>query len=132
MQNGNRTQPYSSNILNFSNESVYLDKHALIGTLHFYTGYTVEQDILVVVSNNIEVKNENGMLPCTPKDTDFMCSSTEVDTYRKIKFIICKQHRDIFSLHQGDIGLTKLCSPDTGDYPPIAQKLYSHLLKHTE
>ena len=42
--------------------------------------------------------------------------------------------KDIFSLHQGDIGHAKLVAMDidTGDHPPLVQKPYMLKLKHTQ
>ena len=47
---------------------------------------------------------------------------------------ICEEYKDIFSLHQGDIGHTILpiIDTDTGDHPPIKQKPYMLPLKHTQ
>ena len=72
-------------VVNFSNENVHLDKNAFIGTLHQYTGHRDEQDILIVETNLTELKNENVILPCTPKDAIFVCSPTDADTHRRMK-----------------------------------------------
>ena len=77
-----------------------------------------------------------------------MCSPTEVDTQRKINLesanpdpevqktfdMLCKEHKDIFFLHQSDVGYIKLVTMDidTGHHSPIAQKHYTLLLKHTQ
>ena len=44
---------------------------------------------------------------------------------------LCEEYRDIFSIHQGARGHTKLHTMDIerGDYPPIAQKHYTMAIK---
>ena len=44
---------------------------------------------------------------------------------------LCKEYKDIFSLHQDDIGHTKLLmiDIDTGDHPRIVQKPYTFSIK---
>ena len=44
----------------------------------------------------------------------------------------CEEYKDILSLHQGDIGHTKLLTMDidTGDHPPITAEPYTLPLKH--
>ena len=47
---------------------------------------------------------------------------------------ICKEYKNIFSLHQGDGGHTKLVTMDidTGDHSPVTQKPDMLPLKHTQ
>ena len=47
---------------------------------------------------------------------------------------LCEEYSDIFSLHPGDIGHTKLLTIDidTGDHIHIAQKPYTLPLKHAQ
>ena len=87
-------------------------------------------------------------LPCTLAGAKFVCSSAEVNIYSKINLDhnpqkleihqalnkLCEGYKDIFLLHQGDIGCNKLLTTDigTGDYPPITEKLYTLLLKCTQ
>ena len=87
-------------------------------------------------------------LPCTPTSAKCVCSSAEVNTYRKNNVAhtphsletvqtlnkLCEEYKDIFLLHQGDIGHTKLLAMDidTGDHPPTTQKPFTLPLKHTQ
>ena len=66
------------------------------------------------------------MVLCTQQDTKHVCSPAEVDIHRKINLEsiplcpeimkaldkLCGQYKDIYSLHQGDIGHTKLLAMD--------------------
>ena len=122
-----------------------MEKHALVETLHLYTEHSDEQDIPVTDVNHTEVSNENDILPCTPKDAKFVCSSAEVGTHRKINLestpldpeiqetfdMPCEEYKEIFSLHQGDIDHTKLIitGSNTEDHPTNAKKLYTLWLK---
>ena len=47
---------------------------------------------------------------------------------------LCEEYKDTFSLHQGDIGHTKLLAIDIdkGYHHPIALKPYTLQLKHTQ
>ena len=47
---------------------------------------------------------------------------------------LCEEYRDSFSLHQSDIGYTKLLTmdTDTGNHAPIAQKPYTLPLRYTK
>ena len=47
---------------------------------------------------------------------------------------LCEKYKDIFLLHQGDIGHTKLCPMHAviGGHPPMAQKPYTLPLKHSQ
>ena len=71
-------------------------------------------------------KRINCTLPCTPPSAKFLCSPPEASTLRKINLDLtsqtpetkqalnelCEEYKDIFSLHQGDIGHTKLLTVD--------------------
>ena len=57
-------------------------------------------------------------LPCTPPSAKFVCLPTEVNTHRELNLDntletqqtfneLCEEYKNIFSLHQGDIGHTK-------------------------
>ena len=65
-------------------------------------------------------KNQSGSHPTKSRN------STALDK-------LCEEYKDIFPIHQGDIGHTKMLPMDVdmGDHPLIAQKLYTLLLKHT-
>ena len=61
---------------------------------------------------------QENVLPCTPPNSKPVCSPAEVNTHRRInldhtpqsaeiqrKFDeLCKEYKEIFSLHQGDLG----------------------------
>ena len=78
----------------------------------------------------------------------FIASPAEIEVHRKIVLQdaeitddhrqafkdLCAKFSDIFSTDYGDIGKTPLLEVEinTGDSPPITQKPYTLLLKHTE
>ena len=78
----------------------------------------------------------------------YICSPTEVNMHMKINLDhslhgletqqplneLCEEYKEIFVLHQGGIGHTKLLTMDIdrGVHPPFAQKPYTLPLKHTE
>ena len=88
------------------------------------------------------------MLPFTLQDATFVCSPAEMDTHCKIYEESsplsaeaqealdqeCKEHKDIFSLHKGNMCHTELLTMDidTGDYPLIAKRPFTPLLKHMQ
>ena len=78
----------------------------------------------------------------------FITSPADIETQRKVKLqdayitemdkarfkCLCNEFEDIFSKSSEDIGHTPLVTMDidTGDSPPVCQKLYSLPLKHVE
>ena len=74
-------------------------------------------------------------MPCTQQDAKLLCSCAEIDTHRKINLgstsldlemhkvldELYEEYKDMFSLHQGDIGHTKLLTMyiHAGDHPTI-------------
>ena len=86
--------------------------------------------------------------PMTPEQTSFITSPTDVEGHRKAKlkdvqvsdedqaqfWSLCEEFRDVFSSDSQDIGKTPLIKMDidTGNSPPICQRLYTLLLKHAE
>ena len=92
-----------------------------------------------------EEEKENTKIPLEKK---FITSLAEVNTHRKVNLqdakvsakyrkqfkLLCKEFEDIFSKDYTDIGKTPLITMDidTGDNPPVCQKLYNLPLKHRE
>ena len=84
------------------------------------------------------MEHSDTTFPCTPPNTKFVCSPTEVNTNRKLNLNhtpqnmeirenlneLCKEYKDTDILHQYDTGHPKLLTKDidTGDHPPITQK----------
>ena len=78
----------------------------------------------------------------------FITSPAEINTHRQVNLqdaeisakykeqfrLLCKEFEDIFSKDSTDIGKTPLITMDidTGDSPPVCQKLYNLPLKHRE
>ena len=83
-----------------------------------------------------------------PNDSTFVCSPANIQTYHKVNLkdnlidnatmepfaAMSDDYTDIVSLHSGDIGHTQhaMMNIDTGDHPPIVQKLYILPPKHIQ
>ena len=104
-------------LINLLNGLVQLTKLTSVGSLQLYTLMKPKHCCLEI--NQVIVEKE--LLPHIPQDAKYTCS-TEMDTHRKIdldscllcseaqKILdeFCEEYKDISSLHQGDIGHTKL------------------------
>ena len=71
--------------------------------------------------HQLVTEQSDDTLPCIPPGTNFVHCPAEVSTHTKIKYLdhtpqsqemhqalndLCGEYKDIFSLHQGDIGYT--------------------------
>ena len=94
-------------------------KHAIVGSIRWDTDYQEIQNFKVY---QLVAKQQKDIFPFTLLETKPVCSSAELGMQRKINLdytsqcsetlqaldILCEEYRDIFSLHQGDIGHMKL------------------------
>ena len=123
------------NLINLSSDVVQIEKYTMIGILQLYAD---NQELENFEICRLSMENSDTNLSCSLHSAKFVCSPAEVNTHRKITLDhnpqsqeiqqalakLCEEYEDIFSIHLGDIGYTKLLTMDidTEDYPPIAQK----------
>ena len=91
------------------------------------------------------VPKNRGLLP-VPWKSNFLCSPAEVSKHRKVKLKskpieedtaqkfdeLCDHFPEIFLKSSEDIEKTNTMDINTGDHPPICQKIYTLALKHYE
>ena len=108
---------------------------------------TEPSPILLEEDNDIEeLKEQKRKITLENTEKKFITSPADIDVHRKVELQdaevteaqqnafkeLCDEYKDIFSTDSSDIGKTPLLEIeiDTGDSPPITQKLYTLPLKH--
>ena len=137
-------------LINFSVDDISFSKGEIIGFLQnqsldiskIKTETSTEPSPIIIEEDNVtEVLQEQG-------EKKFITSPADIDVHRKVKLQdaevseehqiafkeLCNEFKDIFLVDSSDIGKTPLVEMeiDTGDSPPITQKLYTLPLKHAK
>ena len=147
-----RTEYLPLVVINLSPNDISLSKGEIMGFMQIQSF-----DISEIMT---ETSTEPSAVVCEDKvnevlidqkekvEKKFITSPADIEVHRKIELQdaeitedhrqafkdLCAEFSDIFSTDSGDIGKTPLLEVeiDTGDSPPITQKLYTLPLKHTE
>ena len=135
-------------LVNFSNDSTFLPKGELLGSLE-----SMEDNIQKIITStsmemmSIEVEEDQNT-EVGEVEKKCITSPADVEVYRRVnlqnakvteedlqKFKkLCKDYDDIFSKDSTDIGRTPLITMeiDTGESPPLSQRPYNLPLKHSD